>query len=433
MNNIMQLQIKSYLGGFKKQSFAILVAMIVTNSAMAGPIIISEHNSLVTVTLENLDLNIDDLNLKIGDVSNRGAVLGYLSETANGRQVVADPFIRYEDQFGTNAGSYSATIDQSANTDGFSYASNIQSVNAAGLRSPMVALNARVDSTFFVTEDTKARVNVALQGNTFAGRDFVGIQIDGNGENGEFERLYYAPSRFGLAAGVSGTDSLEVTLKQGFEYKLSGESRGSTLYSAPHDGQAPPSSLAYSLLATQSLLGNSENNSLKPATSNYNGVMGTSFGHQFLLDSDEVVDWGNAAVWIDPEVAIGYDYFFDGAGVIGIDLPAFDVFNNLTYQLFDLSGNLLADLFAGDSFDFSSVMSGFSLRGIDPSLGLDPFSPGFTLGLRFDTPNKNTILITQQPITSNFNVNAVSTPGGLYLFLSAAVTLIVLKRRSWGK
>ncbi|WP_339725594.1 hypothetical protein [uncultured Paraglaciecola sp.] len=411
----------------KKLILTLLTAMLIPCSIKAGPIIVSEHTSLVTVTLENLNMDIDDLNLAIGAVSNEGAVLGYNSQSVNDHQIVQDSYIRYEDQFGANVGSYAAIIDQSGNSDGFSYASNITSVNAAGQRSPLVGMVSEVNTTFHVTEDTKARVNVALQGNTFAGRNFVGLQIDGDGENGEFERLYYAPSRFGLADGVSGTDSLEVTLKQGFTYQLAGQSMATTLFSSPHDGQAPPSSLAYSLLTTQSLQGNSQENSLKPAASNYSGVFGTSFGHQFLLDSDEVLEWGDSAIWLDPEVAVGYDYLVDGAGLIGIDLPEFSLFNNLTYQLFDLSGNFLADLLAGDSFDFSSIVSGFRLLGIDPNLGLDPFSPGFTLGLRFGTPDKSTVLISQLPITTNVTVNSVPVAKVFWIFLSTVAMMLWMR------
>ena len=407
---------------------AILVTMMISFPVSAGPIEITDHSSLVTVTLENLDKDIDDLALAIGPVSNAGGVLGYSSSSQNSRQLIQDTYIRYEDQFGSNIGSYEATLNQSGNSDGFSYAADITSVNAGGTRSPMVSMDATVDTFFRVNQDTLARINVALDGNTFAGRNFVGLQLDGRGDAGEFQRLYYAPSRFGLAE-VSATDSLEVTLQQGFTYQLTGNSNGSTLYSAAHDGPAPPSSLSYSLLTTQSLTGNSAENSLKPGASNYTGIQGSTFAHQFLLNSDEVVGLGSAAVWLDPEVAVGYDYSVDGAGLLGIELPDLSVFNNPTYQLFDLAGNLLADLLAGDSYDFSSVVNGFRLTGIDPALGLDPFSPGFTLGLRFDTPNMSTILVSQQPLTQFVNVHAVTAPGVFWLLLSGAATMLFTGRR----
>ncbi|GAC12820.1 hypothetical protein [Aliiglaciecola lipolytica] len=430
MNTVKHQQIKQKWLNFCGRGFSCLLALSMSVPAFSGPITTTEHTSLVTVILENLDKDIDDLHLKIGDVSNTGAVLGYSTNSLNARQFVNDPYIRYEDNFGSNIGSYSATITQSGNSDGFSYASHIASVNAGGNRSPMVALDASVDTAFRVTEATKARVNVALSGNTNAGRNFVGFQIDGFGDNGEFERLYFTPSRFGLGE-VSGTDSLEINLKQGFTYQLSGESNGNTLYSAPHDGPAPPSSLAYSLLTTQSLLGNSAENSLKPGASNYTGAFGSDFAHQFLLDSDEVLGLGKSTVWIDPEVAVGYDYTIDGAGLLGIDLPDFSLFANATYQLFDLSGNLLADLFSGESFDFASAVNGFSLRGIDPDLALDPFAPGFTIGLRFDTPDMSTILISQHPVTENADVNAIPAPSVLWLLFSGVVVLIMRRKTTW--
>ncbi|MFA3791294.1 PEP-CTERM sorting domain-containing protein [Aliiglaciecola sp. SL4] len=428
MNKQKFQQYKSRLAHCRRQCLTGLMALIMTTPIFAGPIVTTDYDSTVVVTLENLNKNIDDLHLKIGDVSHAGAVLGYYTSSQNARQVAADSYIRYEDSFGSNVGSYEATIVQSGNSDGFSYASDIASVNAAEGRSPLVALNASVYNQFSVTEATKARINVAISGNTFAGRNYVGLQIDGYGDNGEFVRLYSTPSRFGSTE-ITGTDSFEITLQEGFTYELTGESRGSTLYSAPHGGQAPPSSLAYSLLTAQSLLGNSAENSLKPAAINYTGVYGTDFAHKFLLDSDEVEDLGGSTVWIDPEVATGYDYSFDGAGLLGIDLPDFSLFANATYQLFDLSGNLLADLFSGDSFDFSSVVEGFSLRGIDPDLALDPYAPGFTIGLRFETPDMSTILITQTPITETVDVNAIPAPSVLWLLLSGGAAMLMVRRK----
>lgn len=400
-----------------------LALTLAASSAFAGPIQLLDHKSEVRVTLENLDKNIDDLNLAVGPVANAGAVLSYTSNSINQAQRIFDPFIRYEDQFGSNVGSYSASIYQSGSSYGFSYASDIVSVNAAGDRSPLVALDAAVDTSFRVTEDTKARINVALQGDTVAGRNFVGMQLDGFGDDGAFERLYYVPSRFGLSE-VSASESLEVNLKNGFTYQLSGESNGSTLYSAKHNGPAPPSGLAYSVLTTQSLVGNSAENSLKPGASNFMGAQGTDFVHQFLLDSDEVLALQGAAVWLDPEVAVGFDYFIDGAGLLGIDLPGLSLFNNPTYQLFDLSGNFLADLLAGQSFNFQSAVNGFSLRGIDPHLTLDPFAPGFTIGLRFDTPDTSTILINQTPLTASNNVNSVPLPSMIYIWLIAGFYIL---------
>lgn len=404
-------------------------ASAATQPVFAGPISIVEHLSLVTVTLENLDKDVDDLNLAIGPVSNAGAILGYSSRSQNERKLIQDTFIRYEDQFGTNIGSYDASVVQSGNINGFSYATDIRSVNADGNRSPLVSMDASVDTFFRVSDDTKARINVTLDGNTNSGRNFVGIQLDGRGDGGQFERLYYAPSRFGLAE-VSGNDSLEITLRQGFTYQLSGEANASTLYSAQHLGAAPPSNLRYSLLTAQSLLGNSAENSLKPAASNYIGLGESMFAHQFLLDGDELASLASEAVWLDPEVAVGYDFLIDGAGLLGINLPEITLFNNATYQLFDLSGNFLADLFAGGSFDFASIVSGFSIRGIDPKLGLDPFSPGFTLGLRFDTPFSSTVLVNQIPLTQLIDNVEISEPNLFGLFCSMLLIMIIIRRCS---
>ncbi|MEQ9463154.1 MAG: hypothetical protein RJQ10_05805 [Haliea sp.] len=120
--------------------------------------------------------------------------------------------------------------------------------------------------------------------------------------------------------------------------------------------------MSYSLLTTQSLADNSAENSLKPGASNYTGVQGTHFAHQFLLDSDEVSGLGGAAVWLDPD------------------------------------------------------------------LGLDPFGPGFTLGLRFDTPDMNTIMVTQQPLTAMVGVSAVPAPASLWLLLMGVGTMLLAGR-----
>ncbi len=140
-----------------------------------------------------------------------------------------------------------------------------------------------------------------------------------------------------------------------------------------------------------------------------------------------------AAYFIDPEIAIGYDYEI-GAGdpkFASVVLP--DIGDGLfDLVLFDDMGNEIAtfmDVMAGDIVDFTQTatdgISMFRVLGIEASAGLDPNDPtAFVTGITF--ANSGQFTGTMTPITANV---AVSEPVTLALFGIGLAGLGLVRRK----
>ena len=111
-------------------------------------------------------------------------------------------------------------------------------------------------------------------------------------------------------------------------------------------------------------------------------------------------------IFIDPEVAIGYDYIVNsGPNITSVELPTgigddlYDLF------LFDAGLNDFVDsgldLTGGVSFDFAAGgVDRFRILGIEISEALDPNDPtAFTTGLTF--ASTGIVQMSQIPITQN--------------------------------
>ncbi|MEB3174235.1 MAG: PEP-CTERM sorting domain-containing protein, partial [Cyanobacteriota bacterium] len=117
----------------------------------------------------------------------------------------------------------------------------------------------------------------------------------------------------------------------------------------------------------------------------------------------------NQTVWIDPEVAVGYNYI--ATPVIGnplfatVTLPA-NIGDGLYNLLLDDGGacdNFVTPggtITGGSAFSFASAVPCFSITGIEVEAALDPLDPtAFVTGLTFDSVGQ--VSLQQIPIVVN--------------------------------
>lgn len=133
----------------------------------------------------------------------------------------------------------------------------------------------------------------------------------------------------------------------------------------------------------------------------------------------------NQQVFIDPPVAVGYDYIVDsGPNIASVLLPS------VGDGLFEiLYGDITAQATAGDEFLFpTGGVSRFSVRGIETSAGLDPSDPtAFVTGLRF--AEAGTVSMRQIPVSVNIPDGTVPEPGVLALMAVAFAAAGITRRR----
>jgi hypothetical protein len=143
----------------------------------------------------------------------------------------------------------------------------------------------------------------------------------------------------------------------------------------------------------------------------------------------------NERIFIDPLVAIGYDYEVTSGPniqtalfpVIAGDTDGYEVFGfNTGTNLYDVS---LGHVNAGDVFDFGpSGVSRFGLRDIDITAGLDPANTqAFVTGLTF--VSAGAVSMTQTPVSVDVSTNNVPEPSTIALLLAGLLGCGVLRRR----
>jgi hypothetical protein len=135
--------------------------------------------------------------------------------------------------------------------------------------------------------------------------------------------------------------------------------------------------------------------------------------------------------FIDPLVAIGYDYFVDaGPNFSSVLLPSagdnlYDLWlwDNGTSAWLD-SGT---DLGAGSQYDFTpGGVDRFRILGIEPSAGLDPQDDtAFVTGLWFT----NTGAVTMRQVPISFDTPAIPAPGAVVLGALGTAGIAWLRRR----
>ena len=109
-------------------------------------------------------------------------------------------------------------------------------------------------------------------------------------------------------------------------------------------------------------------------------------------------------VWIDPEVAVGYDYIvYGGPKISGVNIPVGygdDIFDLFMFDSVTGWYDTGTNIDAGTTHVFNPPTDNMSIRGIETSELLDPTDPtAFVSGLTFET--NGTVVMTMTPVTQN--------------------------------
>lgn len=181
------------------------------------------------------------------------------------------------------------------------------------------------------------------------------------------------------------------------------------------------SGMAFSGIALDGAVLGSQDNPLMPDSIGPNGEF------QFTFTPTP-----NEFVFIDPAISIGYDYAItEGADTNDIVAAMFPLLagDDDGYQIYTLGTNeLLGTVLGGEEFVFQTAVDGFSLRGIDEDVMLDPTNPtAFVTGLKF--ANNSLVSIAQTPITVDTDGNAVPEPA-TWLLAMAGLAAVTARRRT---
>jgi Nidogen-like. len=134
----------------------------------------------------------------------------------------------------------------------------------------------------------------------------------------------------------------------------------------------------------------------------------TDYEFEFSIDDPDEL------VFIDPDVAVGYDYIVNsGPNIASVLLPEgyddnmFDLFlwDNVLMDWFDTG----TDITGGEEYDFNTPVDRFRIMGIDVSNMLEPTPDAFVTGLTFDgsgvvnmNQNAVTVFVPESGICANF-------------------------------
>lgn len=152
----------------------------------------------------------------------------------------------------------------------------------------------------------------------------------------------------------------------------------------------------------------------------------TDYEFEFTIEeADELV-------FIDPDVAVGYDYIVNSGPQIasvllpeGFDDNLFDLFlwDDISMDWFDTG----TDITGGTEYDFVSSVDRFRVMGIDVSNMLTPTPDAFVTGLSFD--GTGTVNINQNAVTE-FVPDSVSVPApSTFLMMVGGVLALVLRKK----
>jgi len=139
----------------------------------------------------------------------------------------------------------------------------------------------------------------------------------------------------------------------------------------------------------------------------------------------------NEQVFIDPPVAVGYDYEVQsGPSMLSVLLP--DVGDGI-FDLWLWDGTDYVDsgvdINAGNQYFFASALDQFSIRGIETDALLDPSdTTAFVTGLTFD--GAGIVSMIQTPVVINVDDRDVPEPTSIALIGVGLLGLSMIRRRS---
>ncbi|WP_032097543.1 MULTISPECIES: hypothetical protein [unclassified Alteromonas] len=153
------------------------------------------------------------------------------------------------------------------------------------------------------------------------------------------------------------------------------------------------------------------------------GDVDGSWEFEFTISSDDDI------VFIDPDVAIGYDYAVEsGPEIASVILPTgFDA----EYELWLMGASgweFIESLTADEEYFFDTSVTEFRVLGIDTSNMIDPEDAmAFVTGLSFT--GAGDVVMTQTPITEFVAPTSVSEPRMIFLMLTALGLFTIRSRR----